>query len=545
MPQTLSFGSHRFDFDTGRLWSGPQELRLTPKAAAVLKVLLEHAGQPVTKEDLFSSVWKDTVVSDDALTSCIQELRRALEDDAKQPRFIETRHRRGYQFVARLSAAQGMPVVPCPEQQSDIGSIAVLPFTDMSPERDQDYLCEGFAEELINALTRIERLRVASRTASFQFRRPGADIREVGRQLGVANVIEGSVRKSDNRLRVTVQLIEVANGYHRWSERFDRTLEDVFAIQDEIARNVAVSLKGTMLAGRGLAPEKAQTGGAAYEYYLRGRHYLHLMTQADLQTSAEMFTQAIHLDGGYGPAWGCLAAVHATLYEWFGTNEENLALAERASLKALEVTPALPEAHVARALALSLSRHYDEAARKFEDAIRLNPGFFEAYYYYARSSFARGDIAKSAELFRKAAETRQEDFQSLMLLGQSLRMLGRQDEAREATRQGIARAERILALNPVDGRALSLGSGALLEDGQVTRAMEWSQKSLALYPDDVCVLINAACLHAKLGQKEEALRYLENVFAHGWGKRDWVEHDTDYDILRDDPRFQSMLAKLK
>ena len=132
-----------------------------------------------------------------------------------------------------------------------------------------------------------------------------------------------------------------------------------------------------------------------------------------------------------------------------------------------------------------------------------------------------------------------------MLLSQSLRMLGRIEEATEALNEGIHRAENALLLNPLDGRALSLGSGALKEDGQIERALEWSQRSLELYPDDMGTLINAACLRAKLGQKEEALNLLERVFAKGWGKRDWIEHDPDYDILRDDPRFQNLLAKLK
>src|SRR6266496_2159717 len=546
LDQNVTFGGYRFDVATGRLWSNTHEVRLTPKASDVLKALVIHAGEPVSKEHLFASVWKDTVVSDDALTSCIQELRKALADDAKQPKFIETRHRRGYRFAARLSESPAEVVAQSPAVAKDISSIAVLPFADMSPGRDQEYLCEGFAEELINALTRIEGLRVASRTASFQFRSAGADIRDVGRQLGVAALLEGSVRKANDRLRVTVQLIEVATGYHKWSQRFDCTLDDVFAIEDEIARNVVASLRGDIPR----RPEKSalpkpQTGTGAYEYYLRGRHYLHLMTQADLQTSSEMFQRAIQLDGGYGPAWGCLAAVYGTLYEWFGASDEDLARAERASQKALELAPAVPEAHAARGFALSLSRRYDEAAQEFEDAIRLNPSFFEAYYYYARTCFARGDIERSAELFRKASEVRHEDFQSPMLLGQSLRKLGRMEHAEKATREGIHRAERALTLNPVDGRALSLGAGALFHDGQVARAMEWSQRSLELHPDDVCVLVNAACLHAKLRHKQEALDLLERVFARGWGKRDWVEHDLDYDILREDPRFKSMVAKLK
>jgi len=546
MEQGVTFGDYRFDFETGRLWSGEREVRLTPKASAVLKVLVTHAGKPVTKEELFAAVWNGTAVSDDALTSCIQELRKALADDSRQPRFIETRHRRGYRFVAQISGATAEDVSDSSSPPYDISAIAVLPFADMSPGRDQDYLCEGLAEELINALTHIDGLRVAARTASFQFRDTGADVHEVGRHLGVGALLEGSVRKAGDRLRVTVQLIEVATGYHRWSQRFDRMLDDVFAIQDEIAESVATSLRGGVLSRREKqALLRPQTGAAAYEYYLRGRQHLPRMTQPDLEKSGEMFERAIELDAGYGPAFAGLATVHATLYEWFGAKEDDLARAERASQRALELAPDLAEARVARGFALSLSRRYDDAAQEFEDAIRLNPNLFDAYYYFARTSFARGDIQRSAELFRWAADVRQEDFQSPMLLGQSLRMLGRHEEGRDASREGLRRAERVLVLNPVDGRALSMGAVHLLEDGQTARALEWSQRALELYPDDMGTLVNGACLRARLGLKEEALELLERSFARGWGKRDWVEHDPDYDILRDDPRFKNLLARLK
>jgi TolB-like protein len=374
MEHGVAFGGYRFEVETARLWSGAREIRLTPKAAAVLKALVMHAGQPVSKEALFATVWSGTAVSDDALTSCIQELRRALEDDARQPRFIETRHRHGYQFVARLSAAAAEGVADSPVPTSDIATIAVLPFADMSPDRDQDYLCEGFAEELINALTQVDGLRVAARTASFQFRTAGADIREIGRQLGVGTLLEGSVRKADDRLRVTVQLIEVATGFHRWSRRFDRTLDDVFAMQDEIAESVATSLRGSVLSRREKqALLRPQTGPAAYEYYLRGRQHLPRLTQPDLERSGEMFERAIELDADYGPAFAGLATVHATWYEWYGAREDDLVRAERASQRALELAPSLAEAHVARGCALSLSTRYDEAAQEFEAAIRLNP----------------------------------------------------------------------------------------------------------------------------------------------------------------------------
>src|SRR6185503_5950885 len=286
----------------------------------------------------------------------------------------------------------------------------------------------------------------------------------------------------------------------------DRTLDDVFAIQDEIAESVATSLRGSVLSGREKqALLRPQTGAAAYEYYLRGRQHLPRLTQPDLEKSAEMFGRAIELDAGYGPAFAGLATVHATLYEWFGAREDDLVRAERASQRALELAPDLAEAHVARGCALSLSTRYDEAAQEFEKAIALNPNLFDGYYYFARTSFARGEIERSAELFRKAGDVRQEDFQSPILLEQSLRMLGRSEEAKEAGREGIRRAEHVLVLNPTDGRALSLGSGALFADGQNARALEWSRRSLELYPDDMGALIQAACLHAKAGQKEESL----------------------------------------
>src|SRR5262245_36010813 len=396
MAQGVGFGEYRFQLDTGQLWFRGHEVRLTPKAADVLKVLVAHAGSPVSKGDLFASVWPDVAVTDDALTTCIQELRRILTDDANNPQIIETRHRRGYQFIAAVSRES--PPAPAPEARTNraISSIAVLPFADMSPSHDQEYLCEGLAEELINALTQIDGLRVAARTASFQFRGKGEDLRIVGEQLNVEALLEGSVRKSSDRLRVRVQLMEVASGYHRWSHRFDGRFEDVFAMQDEIAERVAASLRGDATS----PPEKrtgprALTGTAAYELYLRGRQHLHRIRQPDLDSAADLFRRAIELDPEYGPAYAGLATAHSTLYEWFGANDADLTGAERASERALELSRDLAEAHVARGCALSLMRRYEDASREFEQSIRLNPNLFDPYYYYARSRFARGDVAGS------------------------------------------------------------------------------------------------------------------------------------------------------
>ena len=528
-----------------RLWQDNLEIKLTRKAAAVLGLLVDHAGQPVDKRELFASVWSNSVVSDDALVTCIQELRKALGDDAKQPRYIETRHRRGYLFVAQVSQVGGeQSRRPAPSDQ--VTAIAVLPFADMSPDRDQDYFCEGLAEELIDALTQVDGLRVAARSYSFQIGSAQVDVREVGRRLGVDSLLQGSVRKADDRLRITVQLIDVDSGYHRWSQRFESNVGDVFAVQDEIAEAVATTLRGGNLSQRERrAVRRPQTTVEPYEYFLRGRQRLHRMQQPDMDESRQMFERAIALDMEYAPAWAGLATVHALLFEWWGAREEDLQLADRASHKAMALAPDLADAHVARGCVLALRRHYEEAQTHFLEAARINPHLFDAYYYYGRAAFAHGHVERSADLFRKAAEARREDFQSSVLLSQSLRMLGRHDEASVANREGIARAERMLALNPMDGRVLALGSCALFDAGEMERAMEWSRRSLELRPDDMSALLNAVCLRAKSGMKDEALEIFERACDHGWGKRDWVDRDPDYDLLRDDPRFKVSLAKLK
>jgi TolB-like protein/Tfp pilus assembly protein PilF len=539
MSHYVCFGPFRFEPLTVRLWQDKGEVRITRKAGSVLGVLLDRAGQLVTKQDLFDSVWKDSLVS------CIQELRKALRDDAKQPRFIETRHRIGYLFAAAVNRVSKENAEPLTASERP-AAIAVLPFADMSPGRDQDYFCEGLAEELIDALTQVDGLRVSARSSSFQFGTNVVDLREAGRRLGVTALLQGSVRKADDRLRITVQLIDVDSGYQRWSQRFESNVGDVFAVQDEIAGAVASALRGDSLSPQEQrAVRRPHTTTAPYEYFLRGRQRVHRMQQPDMDESRLMFEKAIALDADYAPAWAGLATVHALLFEWWGGRDEDLQLADRASQKALALAPDLAEAHVSRGCALTLGRRYEEAQSHFEAAIRINPHLFDGYYYYGRAAFSQGQIELSADLFRKASEVRREDFQSAVLLAQSLRMLGRTEEGRSANQEGILRAERILELNPLDCRVLALGSCALHEAGESERAMEWSRRSLQLYPDDMSALLNAVCLRARLGLKEEALAILERVCSRGWGKRDWIDQDPEYDLLRDDPRFKALMAKLK
>jgi len=547
MEPQITFGNFRFEPASTRLWENDAEVRLTRKAALVLAALLHRPGAPVSKQELFATVWRGTVVGDDALVTCVQELRKALHDDSRQPVYIETRHRLGYRFAAPVTSSQTATepaqLAP-PKAPPGARTVAVLPFADMSPERDQDYLCEGLAEEIIDALTHIGGLRVAARTTSFQFR-GDHDLEVVGQKLGVGSLLEGSVRKSGDHLRITVQLIDVATGFHKWSQKFDRSASDVFAVQDEIAATVATLLRGDTLDARELRGIHRQpTAIETYEWFLRGRQRMHNWGEQPFLEARRFFERAIALDAGYAPAWAGLATVHALMFEWCGSKDEDLQAADRASRMAMQLAPELADANLARGYTLSNLRQFAEARQHFETATRINPNLFDAYYYYGRAAFAAGDIERSIELWHRAAEVCREDFESPMFEGQSLRRLGRVEESRAVNREAVRRAELLVELNPLNSRALSLGAGALCNDGQQERALEWAHRAEALNPHDMTVIMCGALVRARCGLKDEALDRLECILNKGWGKKGWIDNDPDYDTLRDEPRFKAMMAKL-
>jgi len=426
-------------------------------------------------------------------------------------------------------------------KQSFSNSIAVLPLLNMSNDPEQDYFCDGITEEIINALAQLNNLRVIARTSAFSFKGKNLDVREIGKTLDVETLLEGSVRKAGNRLRITTQLVRVSDASHLWSNRYDRELEDIFSIQEDIASNVATALRGFLTSEEKEVIRRPETIIEAYEYFLKGRQLFHKLF---LKEAKGMFEKAIRLDTDYALAYAGLADVHSWLYEWEGGEDSDLAAAEKNSLKALSLAPNLSESHTARGYVLSLGKRYDEAEQEFNEAIRLNSNSFDVYYFYGRASFARGQIEKSAEMFLKASEVRKEDYQSVLLLAQSLRILGK-DQTQETIRKGIERARKQLELNPTDRRALSLASGSLYEIGEKEEAFTWLNKALKLYPEDPGVLINAACLFAKNDNKEEALKMLELAVGKGYGKKDWIENDPDYDSVRNEPRFKALLDKLQ
>jgi adenylate cyclase len=430
------------------------------------------------------------------------------------------------------------------ERKKAIRSVAVLPFADLSAEGDQEYFCDGVAEEILNALAKVGGLHVPARTSCFAFRGTSMDARVIGERLGVEAFLEGSIRKARNRVRIIVQLVDARHGDHLWSERFDRELEDIFAIQDEIAHRVITGL-GLSLTSR--EERRLLTSSTenvqAYEFYLRGRKLFQKWTRQNIEFARQMFERAIKLDPDFAGAWAGLATAHVHLFSWRG-REPDLQKARDASTRALALDPELAEAHVAAGQGLSMDQRYAEAAAEFERAIELDPALFDAYYYYARSCFKAGDLEKALQLFRRAQSVRPEDYQSCALMSLVLRQLGRRDEARGADQIALASVTRHLDLNPDDARAYSLGAGVLGRLGHVKRAKQWSEQALSLASDDDAVIYNAACALAVLGEIDRALDALELAIDAGLTGGDWIPHDPDWERLRDHPRFQALMKRI-
>ncbi|MGH7702119.1 MAG: protein kinase domain-containing protein, partial [Gemmatimonadales bacterium] len=312
-------------------------------------------------------------------------------------------------------------------------SIAVLPFADMSPQKDQDYFCEGIAEEIINALSRIEALHVASRTSAFAFKGKNEDIGDIGRRLKVGTVLEGSVRKAGTKLRVTAQLVKVSDGYQLWSESYSRELADVFEVQEEIAQNIVKALRVMLTDEEKRAIEKVATANVqAYDYYLRGRQFFHQWRRKSVEQARRLFERAIEIDANYAVAHAGVAMCCAFIYDFWDASSANLEMAYSVCDRALELDPKLAEAHLARGYALGIGRRYEEANAAFEKALRLEPKLVDAHHFYGRSLLQQGKFVKAVERFREAHRLRPEGYQDLSFLAQALETIATSDEVREA-----------------------------------------------------------------------------------------------------------------
>jgi adenylate cyclase len=387
---------------------------------------------------------------------------------------------------------------------------------------------------------------VASRTSTFQFKGRAADIREIGHKLNVDTVLEGSIRRAGERIRVSAQLVSVEDGYRLWYERYDRDLKDVFAIQDEIANCIAEALeltfgKVTVTPGSEAAPESTE----AWELYLQGRQFFLQHRRKSFEIARQSFLEAIEIDPGYARAWAGIANCQSFTRLYFGGGEEATKEAERASLRAIELAPDLAEARLARGLALFLSGRVDEAERELNLAIEIDPSIYEAHYIWGRIAFTRGDMREAARHYERACSISPDAFDSWYLMGMALRKLGENDRARKADLDCIEAVKRQIRVHPDDTRAWTMGAAVFAELGEPERAANWVGRAVAIDPDEPIVAYNAACVYVALGRHEEAMSCLESAIHAGALQKDWIRNDPDLDPLHNHPRFIALVDGLE
>ncbi len=436
---------------------------------------------------------------------------------------------------------------PASRQEKDTrrASVAVLPFVNMSSDRENEYFSDGLAEELVNSLSRIEGLQVASRTSSFAFKGKNLDIRQIAEKLNVGNVLEGSVRKSGNRLRITAQLVKASNGYHLYAETFDRELKDVFEIQNEIAQSIAQVLRPVLTSRDKVSLSRLPTTSVeAYDYCLRGRELFYLFQRTGFERALRLFLHATELDPGYAGAYAWAANCYSFLYTWFNPSPDTLDAAEKNSLKALDLNPELGEARVARAMVLYNRKEFNRAEEEFERAIHLKPDLFEAAYLYARLCFAQGQFDKAARLAHEASRLRPEDYNAPCLLGMIYTEQNKPAERAEAYRKALENAKRSVELFPEDTRALYMGAAAAISLGDERLGLEWADRISSAHPHETMTLYGVACSYALVGQTDKAIDCMEEAVRFGTIQKKWLEHDPDLRSIRNHPRFKALLERL-
>src|SRR5437016_3897763 len=466
----------------------------------------------------------------------------AFEDMGEQTLKNIERPIRVYRVGLDIPAARGTKDKRTQREQVEKPAIAVLPFNNMSGDPEQEYFSDGITEDIITDLSKVSGLLVIARNTAFTYKGKPVKVQQVAQELGVPFILEGSVRKAGARVRVTAQLISSDNGAHVWADRYDRELTDIFAIQDEITHAIVEQLKVKLLPQEKISIGQTPTGNVeAYTYYLRGRQFLHRHSKSYYQLARRMFAKAVELDPAYARAYAGIADCDSFLFLHYSAPVEIKGIFET-SAKALALESGLAEAHASQALALSLEQRYEEAMAEFEKAIALDPNSFEGHYFYARACFAEGKLERAAALFERAAEIKPDDYQSVCLLIQIYRSLGREGEKESAARRGIERAERELTLHPDNPRPAYLGAAALVTLGQNDRAKEWLARTLAIDPDDILTQYNAACIYSRLGEIDTAFDLLERLLPHANHEtKAWIKHDSDFDPLREHPRYQKIL----
>jgi adenylate cyclase len=445
---------------------------------------------------------------------------------------------------ALLGAAPTATVPQAPETAKE-PSVAVLPFRDLSPGRDQDYFCEGAAEEIICALAELPGLRVTASTTALLFKDSAGD-RDLGRLLNVEAFLEGSVRKSGDRVRVSVRLVNARQDVTLWAKIFERELSDIFAVQEEIARAIVQALDVTLLdTDEAKLRRRGTRNVQAYDLYLRGRQLMRRERETDRRTAAEFFRDAARLDPQFAQAYAGLADVQVELARSGAGDAAAAARTEAlaASERAIALAPDLAEAHIAHGNALRL-RNEPAAEAAFQRALALSPLSAELHYVWARFLVANDRRREAIVHYERAFELAPDDYRYIVMALQEYQALGDAAGERSCLERSWAAIERRLEIDPEDVRAYDHGAGVLALLGRKAEAKAFVDKALAFGRDDYNTLYTLACAAMLNGEPDQALDLLDRAVGPGRGDKAWLLGDHDLAPLHGDPRFEAILQRM-
>ena len=519
---------------------GSQTIRLQPRVMQVLVALARAGGEVVSRDELLASCWGGLAIGDDAINRCIGRLRRLSEEEAPGAFTIGTLPRIGYRLSPVADRAS-----PPPEQGAVRKlSICVLPFANLSDDPQQAYFSDGISEDIITDLSKVSALSVVARNTAFTFKGKSVKAPDVARELGVSHVLDGSVRKAGNRVRITAQLIDGAAGDHIWAERYDRDLTDIFALQDEISMAIVTALKLKLLPQEIQAIAQRGTDSVeAYDLYLVARsHYLTGNYGDPRRDEAieRLSRRAVEIDPGYAQAWALLAAGQYSLHSNHGRpGGGGMAALDRA----LALNPDLAEARALRAVKLSEAGRHEEAAAEIAVALRLDPESYEVNWRAGSSSYNQGRLAEAVPYFEKATALETDTGAPMMLISCYI-ALGDAENARRIARVVLERAEKALARDRSNGNALGAGVAALAALDEADRARDWMRRALLIDPDNLLMRYNfARTLARSRSDPDAALRMLGPALERDTGRLvTAASTDPDFAGLRGDLRLQAMLA---
>ncbi|HZK75784.1 MAG TPA: TIR domain-containing protein [Candidatus Kapabacteria bacterium] len=428
------------------------------------------------------------------------------------------------------------------EALGEHGALAVLPFDNISPDKETDYFSDGLTEELIGSLSVVSNIELVSRWASMQYKDAKKDLKIIGRELGARFIVGGSVRKFQENVRITAQLVDIETNRQLWGNTYKGKLEDIFEIQENVAKQIVEALKLKLSFTEKISLSKRPTVNVqAYDLYLRGKEYLYRRTKRHIEYAIQLFEKAIELDPRFAAAYAGASSAYGQLYASFQREEKYKDKAQELSFKALMYDNNLPEAYAAMGLSYLLWNRFDEAAASSKKAIELDPDDFIAVWTLGRIYFSHGDFADALPLFRKVIELKPGFYAAYNDLKLTYRALGKESEAGEMLQKLLEILPNYLLQSPDDARARMFYAHSLAESGNALDAKGEGAAAIELSPGDALMMYNACCLYAQLGEIQLAVKTLKDAIAAGHEEFEWIKRDSDLDAIRNDPEYIELM----